>query len=72
MFELDVPEAFRNSSPTDHTSEWLSLALQSAQMSAYKWDLKTNVVTRAKNSSRHSGIQEQSDTWMYEYLILHF
>ncbi len=50
---------------SDNTSKWLGLALESANMCAYKWDLETNVVVRSCQSSEDSRVDPASDSWAY-------
>jgi len=45
--------------------EWLSLALESAKMQAYLWDLKTNVILRSDQSSVETRIDSDHDSWTY-------
>ena len=58
------------SSVSGTADEWLSLALDSAKMCAYKWDLKTNVIIRSKHSSHSELIDPANDTWLYEEGLL--
>src|ERR1700733_13875623 len=48
-----------------NAGKWLSLALESAKMCAYKWDLETNMVTRSHQSSLDSRVDPPSDSWVY-------
>ncbi len=50
---------------SDNNSKWLGLALESAKMCAYKWDLETNVIIRSHQSSIDSRIDSTCDSWMY-------
>jgi len=44
---------------------WLSLALKAVNMSAYKWDLESSVVTKSNQSTMDSVVNPPSNSWLY-------
>jgi PAS domain-containing protein len=58
--EHDVPR-FANSA----NDAWLKLALESARMCAYEWDLTTDLIMRSDDSSAEDRVDPNSDSWIY-------
>jgi two-component system, chemotaxis family, sensor kinase Cph1 len=51
---------------SDCTGGWLGLALKAANMSAYKWDLKTSVVAKSNQSAMDSVAHPPVSSWLYD------
>jgi PAS domain S-box-containing protein len=57
--------------PARRDEEWRSFALECAQMRAYQWDLKTDLIFRSDPSAREPGIDPDSDSWIYSEGSVH-
>jgi signal transduction histidine kinase len=57
----------------DPNETWLQLALDSAQMCAYKWDLKTGKIVRSNRSAPGAMVDTSRNSWIYseELPIIH-
>ena len=69
--QTSVAETGPKKSLLENGNDWLRLALEAANMGAYKWDLETGIVTRANHSSMDGVVNPYSDSWSYEEGLRH-
>src|SRR5580698_4335227 len=60
------PVSDSNELSRGNAGEWLSLALESANMSAYKWDLQTDIITKSNQSAMDSVVSPASNSFKYQ------